>query len=154
MAHDTWAEAYADILSPEQMAYMLDLFYQPTALTRQMTEQGHQFVIAYDGEEPIGFASYSPKSKEQPQTYRLHKIYIMPGQQCKGVGKVLLQYIINDIQPRGASILELNVNRHNKARFFYEKMGFSVSGEEDIDIGNGYFMNDYIMSKAIIGENF
>jgi hypothetical protein len=41
------------------------------------------------------------------------------------------------------------VNRYNKARQFYEKMGFVVIGEEDIDIGNNYLMNDYIMEVPV-----
>ena len=32
---------------------------------------------------------------------------------------------------------------------FYEKLGFTVIKEEDIDIGNGYLMNDYVMEKKI-----
>ena len=39
----------------------------------------------------------------------------------------------------------LNVNKYNKARFFYEKLGFVVSKDEVIDIGNGYVMDDYVM---------
>ncbi|MGZ8545109.1 MAG: GNAT family N-acetyltransferase, partial [Flavisolibacter sp.] len=50
---------------------------------------------------------------------------------------------------KGATVLRLNVNRNNSARSFYEKLGFEMIGEEDIDIGNGYFMNDYVMEKKI-----
>ena len=32
---------------------------------------------------------------------------------------------------------------------FYEKLGFQIIKEEDVDIGNGYFMNDYIMEKLL-----
>jgi ribosomal protein S18 acetylase RimI-like enzyme len=39
----------------------------------------------------------------------------------------------------------LNVNKYNKAKFFYEKLGFVISKEEVIDIGNGYVMDDYVM---------
>ena len=53
---------------------------------------------------------------------------------------------------RGAVSLLLNVNRQNKAKFFYEKLGFTVIKEEDIDIGNGYFMNDYVMEKRLKSE--
>lgn len=48
-----------------------------------------------------------------------------------------------------ATVLELNVNRQNKARIFYEKFGFVIVEEKDIPIGNGYFMNDYVMQKVI-----
>ena len=46
-------------------------------------------------------------------------------------------------------MLELNVNRHNDAFHFYTKLGFSISKEEDNDIGEGYFMNDYVMEKVL-----
>ncbi len=155
LATITWAVAYASILPPEQLSYMLDLFYSTAALQKQM-EQGHQFILAADNDETIGFASYAPKmdSLNEPEEvpaglYRLHKIYIDPNQQGKGIGKVLLDFIIGDIRSKGATGLELNVNRYNKALQFYQKFGFAIIKEEDIDIGNGYFMNDYVMKKAI-----
>jgi ribosomal protein S18 acetylase RimI-like enzyme len=65
------------------------------------------------------------------------------------MGKLVLENIIADIQPNGAKFLELNVNRNNKAVEFYKKLGFRIIAEEDIDIDNGYFMNDYIMRKKL-----
>lgn len=149
LAAITWAEAYKEILSPAQMQYMLDKFYSSPSLLAQMTEEQHRFIVAYEETEAVAFASYSPKSSTEPTVFRLHKIYIHPNQQGKGTGKALLQYIYNDILPQGATALELNVNRHNPAQHFYAKMGFVITKEEDIDIGNGYWMNDYVMLKTI-----
>lgn len=70
---------------------------------------------------------------------------MLPEQQGLGTGKMLLEYVINKAKGAGASLLELNVNRNNKAKSFYEKNGFIVFRQEDIDIDNGYFMNDYVM---------
>ncbi len=148
LAQITWGVAYKDILSPEQMSYMLQLIYSTPSLQNQIEKQGHQFIIVTDEEEPVGFASYSLKKADTKTTWKLHKIYIHPNQQGKGTGKVLLDYIVHDIQPTGANALELNVNRHNKAIGFYQKMGFKIIAEEDIDIGNGYFMNDYVMKLS------
>jgi ribosomal protein S18 acetylase RimI-like enzyme len=149
LASMTWAEAYKDILSLEQMQYMLDKFYSTASLQQQMLEQQHQFIVALDEEEAVAFASYSPKSKAEPTIYRLHKIYIHPNQQGKGTGKTLLAYIFDTITSHNATALELNVNRHNPALHFYTKMGFHIIKEEDIDIGNGYWMNDYVMRKEL-----
>lgn len=149
LAAITWAEAYKEILTPAQMQYMLDKFYSTPSLLTQMTEQQHGFIIAHDGPEAVAFASYSRKSQAEPTVFRLHKIYIHPNQQGKGTGKALLQYIYNDILSQGATALELNVNRHNPAQHFYAKMGFVITKEEDIDIGNGYWMNDYVMRKIM-----
>ena len=43
----------------------------------------------------------------------------------------------------------LNVNKYNKARFFYEKLGFTIVKDEVIEIGNGYVMDDFVMEVAI-----
>jgi diamine N-acetyltransferase len=149
IAGQTWPAAYHDILSPEQMQYMLNLFYSEASLQEQMLQKQHKFIIIFDNDAAAGFAAYSPKSNKEPTVYRLHKIYIHPGQQGRGTGKILLDYIISDIKNNNATALELNVNRHNKALLFYQKLGFEIIKEEDIDIGNGYFMNDYVMLKQL-----
>ena len=145
LAHRIWPDAYGDILSPEQLKYMLEEIYSLASLQNQFVALQHNFILVLDNNIPVGFASFSPKEKNGT-IYRLHKIYVLPQQQGTGTGKLLLAHVINSIKSLGATSLELNVNRHNKARLFYEKQGFTIIGEEDIDIGQGYFMNDYVMS--------
>jgi GNAT superfamily N-acetyltransferase len=147
LAQQIWPDTYGGILPPEQLKYMLKLIYSPRSLRRQMVDERHQFLIVEQTEEPIGFASWSVTS--EPGIFKLHKLYVLPGRQGKGLGKTLLQFIFETIRPEGATRLRLNVNRFNKARQFYERMGFAVVGEEDIDIGHGYFMNDFIMEIAV-----
>jgi GNAT superfamily N-acetyltransferase len=148
LAQQIWPETYGAILPAEQLQYMLNLFYSPASLRKQMVEEQHQFLIVEQEEdEAIGFASWSPTA--EPGVYKLQKLYVLPGHQGKGLGRTLLQYIFEAIQPEGASLLRLNVNRHNKARQFYEKMGFAVVKEEDVAIGNNYFMNDYVMEIKV-----
>lgn len=147
LAQQIWPETYREILAPEQLKYMLKLFYSPNALRRQMVDDRHSFLVVERDDEPIGFASWSPTDEQG--VFKLHKIYVLPGRQGKGLGRALLQFIFETIRPEGAQRLRLNVNRHNKARQFYERMGFAVTGEEDIDIGQGYFMNDYVMEIAV-----
>ena len=141
-----WPQTYAAILSQEQISYMLDMMYSEAVLKKQMTEEACRFIIVYDEEDPVGFASFS---EIKSRVFKLHKIYILSSQQGKGTGKFLLDFIINEIQQQGASALQLQVNKYNKAKSFYEKLGFAVIEEADFDIGNGYFMNDYVMEKQL-----
>lgn len=143
LALEIWPSAYGDILSKEQLEYMLQKIYSIPSLTHQYEVLKHQFILIIENNHPIGFASYSPH--EDASIYHLNKIYVLPGQQGKNVGKKMLEYITDDIKNEGAQSLQLNVNRFNKAVHFYEKQGFAIIREEDIDIGNGYFMNDYVM---------
>jgi ribosomal protein S18 acetylase RimI-like enzyme len=143
MAYKIWPVTYGSILSQEQLDYMLKLIYNEKVLHEQM-EQHIEFIIVYDGVHPVGFAS---SSLIEPQVYKLHKIYVLPSQQGKGTGRFIIDQLVKAMKAKGATTLQLNVNRHNNAKAFYEKLGFAVIKEEDIDIGNGYFMNDYVMEK-------
>ncbi len=138
-----WPQTYTPILGEEQVAYMLEQFYTPESLQQQM-ESGQQYIICFDQRnEPVAFASYSPV---EPATYKLNKIYILPGQQGRGVGKFVLDHIKTELKARNATRLILNVNIYNtNAIAFYERTGFKKFKEEDIDIGRGYFMNDYVL---------
>lgn len=147
LAQQIWPHTYGEIVEPAQLDYMMNLMYSPAALKRQIKDDHQRFLIVEDEEEAVGFASFSPVA--EPGIYKLHKIYVLPGQQGRGVGKAILDFILDEIKPEGARVLQLNVNRYNKARDFYERMGFAVIREEDIDIGGGYFMNDYVMEKKI-----
>lgn len=149
LAYATWPSTYQEILSPQQLTYMLQLIYSKEALTQQIRISKHHFILLLNDETPVGFASHSPKHSGNNKTWRLHKLYVLPTQQGKGSGKFLLSHIIGEASLHGASFLELNVNRFNKAMGFYERNGFVILQEEKIDIGEGYFMDDYIMQKAL-----
>jgi ribosomal protein S18 acetylase RimI-like enzyme len=143
LAHETWPSAYLEILGQEQLDYMLEKIYSLSSLQNQATVLHHQFIILFENGEPAGFASYSPH--ENGDVYHLNKIYVLPSCQGKNLGKELLNHVIIQVKKTGAASLHLNVNRYNKALHFYEKQGFKIIREEDIDIGSGYFMNDYVM---------
>jgi GNAT superfamily N-acetyltransferase len=147
LAQQIWPVTYGGIVPADHLEYMLKLFYSPVALRRQMIDEHQKFLILEQGEEAIGFASWAPTA--ETGVFKLHKLYVLPGQQGKGLGRMILQYIFSDIRPAGAVKLRLNVNRFNKARQFYERMGFVVIGEEDVDVGNNVFMIDYIMEVPV-----
>lgn len=145
LAWQVWPHTYSGILSSSQISYMMDLFYSEPALQKQMAD-GHRFILAYEDEVPVGFASFN---QVQPGLFKLQKIYVLPSQQGRGTGRLLVDHVLEEARKAGAVGLQLNVNRDNKARFFYEKLGFDIIREEDIDIGGGYLMNDYIMQKKL-----
>ncbi|MCU0393975.1 MAG: GNAT family N-acetyltransferase [Thermoflexibacter sp.] len=148
IANQTWYPTFQDILSVEQIKYMLEMMYSITSISEQVRQQGHIFLLAQEGTNNIGYASYETNYKDSEKT-KIHKIYVLPTTQGKGVGKKLIQRIEEIAIQAGNSILTLNVNRNNNAVRFYEKIGFAKIGTEDIDIGNGFLMEDFIMDKKI-----
>jgi diamine N-acetyltransferase len=148
LAHRTWPATFQNILSPDQIEYMLELMYSLPALTQQVREKGIIFILAKEGNDYLGFAAYETNYNRNPAT-KLHKIYVLPQAQGKGVGKALMDYVIRIALQHHNDVLLLNVNRGNPALRFYQKVGFSIIAEEDIPIGNGYQMEDYIMEKKL-----
>jgi ribosomal protein S18 acetylase RimI-like enzyme len=141
----TWEPTYRDILSDEQIRFMFDKIYSPDVLEQQMTQQNHQFFLLLAEQQPIGFASVEPATVD---LFKMHKIYILPSLQGTGAGKYLLSFVEDFVRSAGGTTLSLNVNRYNKAKLFYEKMGFHVVRQEDIPIGS-YWMNDFVLEKQI-----
>jgi ribosomal protein S18 acetylase RimI-like enzyme len=147
IAFETWPSAYGDILKVEQIDYMLNLMYNKEVLQKQM-EESQTFVIIKEENEDLAFVSFETDYDKQAQT-KIHKIYITPAAQGKGLGKILIEETESQAIKKRNNKLLLNVNRQNKARYFYEKLGFKIAYSEDIEIGNGYLMNDYVMVKEI-----
>jgi ribosomal protein S18 acetylase RimI-like enzyme len=145
LCFQVWPQTYASILSQDRIDYMLDYMYSAASLEKQMTS-GSQFIFVYENEEPVGFAAYLSKGHG---IYKLDKIYVLISQQGKGTGRFVIDYIINEINQKGATALQLQVNRNNKAKSFYEKLGFVVLDYQVFDIGHGHFMDDYVMEKKL-----
>jgi ribosomal protein S18 acetylase RimI-like enzyme len=146
IAHDTWPSAYGHILSQQQIDYMMELMYSIPSLQKQM-EKGHVFFIAEVNDVPVGFASVLAEGNN---VYKLNKLYVSPATQKAGAGKALLYRVIEHAKAAKGQSIQLQVNRHNNAKDFYAKHGFTVIQEADFDIGNGFFMNDYVMELSLV----
>jgi len=140
-----WPQTYASILPQDRIDYMLDYMYSSASLEKQIST-GSQFIFVYDGEEPVGFAAYLSKGNG---IYKLDKIYILPSQQGKGTGRFVIAYVIDQVKQQRCTALQLQVNRNNKAKAFYERLGFKVIDYQVFDIGHGHFMDDYVMEKKL-----
>lgn len=147
LAISIWWPTYRVILSREQIQYMLDNLYDEQVLKEQMLTKQQAYILYENNNESIGFASFGVKSSFE-NCYKLHKLYCLPNQQGKGIGKQLLEFVIEEVKKKQATFLDLNVNKYNPAKSFYEKYGFEIIEEIDIPIGP-YWMNDFIMRKQL-----
>ena len=147
IAYDTWFVTYQDVISQAQIEYMFGEMYTPESIYKQMDFYKHAFLILYQAEMPIGFASYG-KLEEPINTYKLHKLYLLPIEQNKGFGRMLLNEVEKQVADLGADHLHLNVNRKNPALSFYEKLGYEIIEIVDIPFAE-FWLNDFILSKKI-----
>lgn len=147
IAYDTWFVTYQDVISQAQIEYMFGEMYTPESIYKQMDFYKHAFLILYQAEMPIGFASFG-KLEEPINTYKLHKLYLLPSEQNKGFGRILLNEVEKQVADLGADHLHLNVNRKNPALSFYEKLGYEIIETVDIPFAE-FWLNDFILSKKI-----
>lgn len=149
IATTAWEKTYKEILSPAQSEYMLDMMYSDEALNKQFQNK-QKFVLLRDDNthECFGFVSFEYNYKDSKKT-KIHKLYVLPSNHRSGFGKSLIEYVASTACQHGDVSITLNMNRFNRSHGFYTKMGFSIVGEEDINIGNGYLMEDYIFEKKI-----
>ncbi len=146
---------YKELLSPEQIDYMLNWMYSPESLLKQITEERHVYFILYEEEKPLGYLSVQPE--ETPGVYHLQKLYLLPEAQGKHHGSFLFRHAVNYIRDtwKDAKKMRLNVNRDNtKAIDFYKRMGMYEIFNGDFDIGNGFYMTDYILELDLEGKDF
>lgn len=148
LAEATWYPSYQAMLEKEQITYMLDLLYNVPLLESQITTGEQVYLILSEDGKDVAFAAYAPRTTDA-DIYKLHKLYCLPECKGKGYGRTLVETVEKAVLNAGKSIFELNVNRNNPALDFYKKSGFEIIYEEDIDIGNGYWMNDYVMRKLL-----
>jgi diamine N-acetyltransferase len=145
IAIEAWIPTYKPILSEEQLNFMFEKWYSIGELENLIDNQTQNFIIEFYNTIPVGFAAYSAYNSTN---FKLNKIYVLPNYHGKKLGYCLLTEIEKICKDQGAEILQLNVNRYNKAKDFYLAMGYNIIAEDDIPIGN-YFMNDYIMEKKL-----
>ncbi len=144
LANEIWPATYADILSGEQICFMLAQSYTTSAIEEQM-KTGHLFFLLETDGLLRGFASIA---KHTESAFKLQKLYIHQSMHHKGAGKLLISHVEGYCKTQGAVELLLNVNRNNKAKFFYEKMGYRIIEVVDIPY-HQFVLNDYVMAKAL-----
>lgn len=149
LAKRSWENAYAEILSSEQMEYMLSTMYSAEEIRNHLQQPNYQYYLIKDetNDSFEGFIGYENGYEER--TTKLHRIYLVPESKGKGFGKGALEFLNEKVKEIGDERIILNVNKHNSAKKFYESQGYSVYNEGVFDIGNNFVMDDYLMEFLI-----
>jgi len=143
-----WRACYPGIITYEQIDYMLARMYSLDVLRNEIRSQGIRYDLLLVEDKPAGFASYGPTS--EPGAMKLHKLYLLPEMQGRGLGSRLLQHIEREVRNLGARRLILSVNKRNtKAIKTYQRNGFVIAESVVTDIGGGFIMDDYVMAKNL-----
>jgi ribosomal protein S18 acetylase RimI-like enzyme len=151
MANTIWNDCYRNILSKDQIEYMLDWMYSDKTIAEEM-DHNYQWILIKQDDTTIGFISYH--YEKESNAVKLCKLYILPAFQGKGLGQASLKYVIEEATKLKADYVYLTVNKNNeKAIRSYRKANFIIDHPQVFDIGNGYQMDDYVMKRVCRGLN-
>ena len=147
IAAEIWPETFRAILPPEQIPYMMKMMYAPEVMERELAS-GFHFDALYVDDAPAGYVSYS--KYDLPGVAKLHKVYLLSRFHGQGYGTLMLKHAFRRCRELGFAKVRLNVNKHNtRAIAAYERNGFVRVESVKIDIGGGFFMDDFIMEKTL-----
>ena len=141
IASKIWHDHYTKIIGKEQVNFMLETIYDKKSL-KESIDKGQAYFFILKNDQKVGFYSITNENE-----LWLNKLYVNTDLQGKGIGKLVLDYIVDIKNPK---TIRLTVNRQNyKSINFYFKNGFKIERVEDFDIGSGFWMNDFIMIKQV-----
>lgn len=145
VADDIWREYYTPLLGEDQVEYMLEKFFSPESLVEQINDGCEYFLFSHE----YTFAGFAAVREETDALF-LSKLYVHADFRGKKIASYMFQKFIELCDMRGLKKIWLTCNRNNADSLaVYEHWGFVKVREEKADIGNGYYMDDFILEYTI-----
>ena len=147
LALEIWNQHFVPIIGKAQVDYMLDRFQSPGAITDQINDGFEYYLILSDHAE-VGYVGLLPE--EQSSRIMISKIYIKNASRGLGIGNATIDFVKQLSAHRNINKIWLTVNRENNDTIeWYLRKGFNIVEDVKKDIGNGFYMDDYIMELTI-----
>ena len=139
MATAILRDYYDPIIGKAQNDYMLGLFQSEDAIRDQLSHS-YRYYFVRENNTNLGFFAFYPREG----ALYLSKLYLYKDQRGKGYSWQILEMLKTQAKELDLNRIELNVNKNNPTKYIYERLGFTVAREEKNDIGNGFYMDDYV----------
>ncbi len=147
LARIIWLRQYSGLLSDDQIHYMLAQRYCPALIHAQLGQENIWWQKLVLDEKIIGFTCCM---RTDYDALKVDKLYIHHDHHRKGFGRMCVDNAVKLMQRINCHRLILTVNKQNHAAIHaYRRYGFEICGDSVIDIGGGFFMNDYLMAMRL-----
>lgn len=150
LADKVWHEFFPDIISVEQIDYMVERFQSERALTRQITVDGYEYFLLELNGIAIGYIGVHIEN--DTKKLFLSKLYLLKSYRGKGYATQAFEFLEGVAMAFHLKAIYLTVNRGNQHSIdVYKNWGFVTVKEQAADIGSGFVMDDYIMEYRVQG---
>ena len=141
LADEIWHQHFTDIIGEAQVNYMVEKFQSYPALKEQI-EEGYEYFKVYCGHT---FAGYTGIHEEDGALF-LSKLYLHKNFRGQHLSTEVFRFLTDLCRERKLSKIWLTCNKHNENTLnVYHHWGFITVREQKADIGNGFYMDDYIL---------
>lgn len=138
-------EHYDPIIGEETNTYMLNLFQTPQGIQKQLDE-GYEMLWAILDGVKVGYFAFKPKDGKM----YLNKLYIDKEYRGKKIASTIFDYLVKRTKSQNMTKIFLNVNKHNDNTLaIYKHLGFVKIRAELNPIGQGYYMDDYVLEYTV-----
>ncbi len=119
-----WHDTYDDIYGAEKVTEITGQWHPVNVLEQNLKMPASEFLVADDGNEIAGTAF---ASRINDTTTKLHRLYVLPEFQGRGIGRMLLDEIEECFSEYQNIVLEVEEQNKSAVRF-YQKHGFLQTG--------------------------
>lgn len=146
IAQEVWHQHFTPIIGEAQVDYMLEKFQSYPALTEQIKNGGYEYYFIESAGSPCGYIGIHPEE----EALFLSKLYIKKESRGQHLATKGLHFLTELCKERGLKKIWLTCNKYNKDTLsVYDHLGFRITDEQVADIGNGFVMDDYILTLCL-----
>lgn len=148
LAHRIWPAYYPSIISQAQIEYMLTVWYDLSAMQREIAQGRVSYALIESASTAIGYIGF--ETQPASPVLFLSKLYLLPQHHGHGIGRLALDWLQHQALATGHPQLRLRVNKQNAPAIrAYLRAGFHFAEDICSDIGNGFVMDDFLMEKNL-----
>lgn len=146
LAKEIWHQHFTPLIGVEQVNYMLENFQSCEAITRQIENENYSYFLVSEVDVTLGYFAYYPTENY----LYLSKFYLKQEARGRGVSKAILSFLEKQATALNLPAIQLNVFKGNDNTIeIYQKLGFEIIDTPQIDIGNGFILDDYVMKRNV-----
>ncbi|WNW02420.1 GNAT family N-acetyltransferase [Tenacibaculum sp. HL-MS23] len=150
----TYTESHGHFIDDKNdlLAYCANAF-SIKKIIEELEDKNNLFHIAYVDDLPVGFSkvvlNYPFEDKTGNSSARLERIYILNQFLPLKIGQPFLDFIIDKVKEKNATVIWLSVYIKNERGIrFYNRNEFKNIGELNFNV-NGKEYDNYVLSKEI-----
>jgi len=146
LADEIWKEHYYPITGKEHVDYLLETLQSEQVIAADIASGAAVYYFMCLDSVIAGYCAVNIEEK----AVRLSKLYVKKEYRQMGLSRAMVDYIKK--QYAAKEYIHLIVNKRNEQSIAaYKHLGFEIVGATVIDVGNGHFMDDYVMRLEIRG---